>query len=340
MNVIQIVRRARQGVDAILPGGYGAAQWSTEELVDLANEAYEWMQREFRLTHKKYGLTTLNTSSAAFTRDGETYTPSTALVVSSSQTKLTLPPDFAELVRLTCTNNRSIRFFPAQMESDHWVDREQGSYLDFLSSLPTVDGQGLVFYYDIIDSRTLYIMPPFSGTTNLNLELDYIPMKRPLYWSSDGTVTITNGLTTIAGTGTRWSLDSVYTETEKQGAEIIVGPSDPESEQIRVDRDYPIVTSITDDTTATLKSPYAAPTATDSPFIMAMVPAFPREYHRFLTRLTSSLMLSKVNPDVSEKFYAKYQMQFKEQINPVIRRRQSQSSPVVEDAEEFSQGAW
>lgn len=339
MNVIQIARRARQGVDAILPGGYGASQWTTEELIDLTNEAYEWMQREFRLVHRKYGLTTINTSTPAYTRDGETYTPSTALVMSSTTPKLSLPPDFAELVRITCTNNRSIRFFPASLESDHWIDREQGSFTDSMNSLPSVDGQGLVFYYDIIDSRTLYLMPPF-GSGNLNLEIDYIPMKRPLFYSIDGTVTVTNGLATIAGVGTRWSLDSVFTEAEGQAAELIIGISDPESEQIRVDRDYPKVTSITSDTAATLKSLYAAPTATDSPFIMAMAPTLPREYHRWHSRLVSALMLSKVNPDVADKFYSRYQMQFKEQINPAIRRRQSQSSPVVEDAEEFSQGAW
>jgi hypothetical protein len=46
-------------------------------------------------------------------------------------------------------------------------------------------------------------------------------------------------------------------------------------------------------------------------------------------------MLAKVNPDVSEKYFGKFMTQFKEQINPAIRRRQSQASAVVEDADEF-----
>lgn len=337
MNVIQIMRRARQGVDAILPGGYASGQWPDEEVCDLVNEAYESMQREFRLVQKKWGLVTLNISSAAFTREGETYTPSSALVLNTAAaSRLTLPPDFAELVRITCTNNRSIRFFPANTVDEHWIDLEQGSYESTSSTPDWTEPAGLVFYYDIIDNRTLVFNPPVTGT--FNLEIDYIPMKRPLYYSSVGSVSITTATTAITGTLTRFSLDNIYASGNQQKLEIIVGVNDPQGNGIRVDRDYPEVVTVTSDTAAVLKANYGEVTVDSSPYIMAMVPTFPREYHRWLARLTSSLMLSKVNPDVSEKYFSKFMDQFKTQINPTIRRRNSQSSPIVEDSVEFGTG--
>ena len=330
MNLIQIMRRARQGVDAILPGGYASSQWSDEELADLTNEAYEGMQREFRLVRRKWNLVTLNVDTTAFTREDETYTPSTALVLGSDG-EVTLPPDFAELVRITCTNNRNVRLVPGELEMEHWQDQEQSALGDF-DNLLANEPAGLTFFYDIVGNRTLKVIPRVSGT--FNLEIDYIPMMRPLMYANAGTVSITNGLTTITGSGTALNV-GVYSAASGQRAEIIVGASDPQSNQIRVDKDYPGVATITSATAATLATAYAGTTVTSVPYILTMAPVFPREYHRWLSRLTSSLMLAKVNPDVSEKYFGKFMTQFKEQINPSIRRRQSQMSSIVEDADEF-----
>lgn len=337
INLIQIMRRARQGVDAILPGGYASVQWTDEEVADLANEAYESMQREFRLVRRKWNMVTLNVDSAAFTREDETYTPATALVVGSDG-EVTLPPDFAELVRVTCTNpssstglnHRGIRLIPSELENEHWIDVEEAAFGAFDTILQN-DPTNLTFYYDIIGNRTLRIIPRVSGS--YSLEIDYIPMLRPLVYTNAGTVAITNGLTDI--TGTTSAFNQVYSAASGQKAEIIVGASDPQSNQIRVDRDYPGVSTIASATSATLASVFAGTTVTASPYILTMAPNFPREYHRWMSRLTSSLMLAKVNPDVSDKYFAKFMTQFKEQINPAIRRRQSQASQVVEDADEF-----
>lgn len=323
------MRRARQGVDAILPGGYASSQWTDEELVDLTNEAYESMQREFRLVRRKWGMVTLNVSSAAFTREDETYDPSVELVLGTTG-QVTLPPDFAELVRVTCTSNRSIRLQPAEMEGEHWQDLEQ-SYIDNTGNLLAGEPAGQVFYYDIIGNRTLDIVPVVSSS--FDLEIDYIPMLRPLNYTNKGTVSITNGATAVTGTSS--AFNDIYSAASGQRAEIIVGASDPQSNQVNVAKDYPGVASIASATSATLGLTYAGTSVTAVPYILTMAPTFPREYHRWLARLTSSLMLAKVNPDVSEKYFTKFMTQFKEQINPTIRRRQSQASQVVEDADEF-----
>jgi hypothetical protein len=328
------MRKARQGVDALLPGGYASAQWSDEEMVDLVNEAYEGMQREFRLVHKKWGLITLNTDSAAFTREGETYTPATSLVHGTTNT-VTLPPDFAELVRIKCTSNRSIRYFPAEIEQDHWIDSDQAGWDDTTNLALAGDPAGLVFYYDVIGNRTLYFTPPTSGS--FDLEIDYIPMFRPMAYTNLGTIAITNGDTAITGTNSTFT-DGVYSSVSNQAAEIIVGASDPQSNVVSVTKDYPAVATLTSNTAAVLASNYSGTTVSAAKYILTMAPVFPREYHRWLARLASSLMLSKVNPDIAEKYFTKFTQQFQNQINPAIRRRQSQMSPVVEDADEFGLG--
>lgn len=335
MNLVQIMRKARQGVDAILPGGLASAQWTDEEMVDLVNEAYENLQREFRLVNSKWMLQTINTSTTAFFRDGETYTPSTALVLSSTNYKITLPPDFAEMVRVRCTNDRTLRFVPAQAETYHWIDEEENSY-DAVGTLVNPPTQYRTFFYDLVGNRTLYVIPVQSGT--YNLEIDYIPMKRPLYFTNRGTVSITNGTTTITGTGTTFVDDSILSESTDNAAELIVNVSDPQSNQISLAKDYPRVATITTNTAATLKANFAPATVTDVPFILTMSPALPREYHRWLCRLTSALMLSKINPEISDKYSVRYTEQFQTQINPVARRRQSQDSRITEDAEEMGLG--
>lgn len=335
MNVVQLMRRARQGVDAILPGGYASSQWTDEEVLDLVNEAYEGMLREFRLTHRKWGLVTMNTSSTSFTRDGETYDPSTSLQLQSNTTTLTFPPDFAELVRILCTDNRTVRFVPSEHETDHWIDMEQSGISDSGNAL-TGSPAGLVFYYDILNNRTLKITP-MAGTT-YNLEIDYIPMFQPLLYSNAGSVTVTNGSTTVSGTNTSWVTDNIYSSSSNQVAELMIGVADPQSNNLKVTRQYPQVSSITSDTSAVLSATWGPASVSTAPYILAMAPVLPREYHRWMARLTSSLMLSKVNPDVSEKYFGKFMEQFRSQINPAIRRRTSQASPIVEDADEFGIG--
>ena len=269
---------------------------------------------------------TLNTDSAAFTREGETYTPSTSLALAADASEITLPPDFAELSRIICTDNRSIRFFPSQSEREDWINLQQDSY-DDLGNVQ--DHNGVVYYYDFVDARTLRLNPPLGAA--IDIEIDYIPMRRPLYYSSAGVITLTNSSTTLTGTNSTWTDDGITTEAAD--AELIIGANNLQSNIIRVDKDYPRIVTVSSNTAALFRSDYSGATASGVGAILAMCPALPREYHRWISRLTSSLMLSKVNPDLADKLMARFLAQFREQINPVIRRRQSQESLAVEGAD-------
>ena len=279
---------------------------------------------------KKWGVQTLTSDSAAFTREGETYTPSSSLVTTSGQTTLSLPPDLGEIVRILCTSDTTVRFAPAQFESPYWVELEQG-YRNIDGTFPAgTSSQGFTYHYDVIAERTLAITPPLVA--GLDLSIDYTSMKRPLYYTNTGTVTIAQSGTSIIGTGTAFLSDGVFAGNAGQRAEIITGISTLASTSIRLDRDYPTVATITSDTAATLNVPWAPATVTDQSFIIAMCPMAPRVYHRWVARLTAVYMLSKVNPDLSDKYARQVMEKLASGVSPTANRRQIQESPIV-DAE-------
>lgn len=333
MNAAQLIRKARQGIDAILPGGSASAQWQDDESLAILNEAMESVHREFRLVHQKWGMVTLNYDDDAFTQEGETYTPSSELSITSSRQKVTLPPDVAEIVRITSPSHSSYRFIKADAESSRWIDLEKDS--TSVVGIP-VEPLGLTFYWDLIGYRTLFFTPVVSGT--VELEIDYIPMFRPLYYSNAGSVAVTNSSTTITGTSTTWVTDNIFSEASGQRCELIVGTNSLQSNTISLVKDYPRVASITSNTAATFKSNYGGTTTSGAPALMVMAPTLPREYHQWIARVASALMLSKINPDLSDKYHAKYMQQFRNEIQPSIRRRQSQESRVTEDSEEMGFG--
>src|SRR6266480_831818 len=336
MNIAQITRKARLGVDAILPGGTVSSQWSDEECVDIINVAYEEVYRRYRLARQKWGMVSLRQDDPAYTRDGETYNPFVSLRFTGttrySPVFVTLPPDYAEMVRILCLNNRTVRFLPSEMESYHWVDYEQRAFDLSGNSLLLNTPDGLIFHYDLAGSRTLVINPPTSGT--FDIQIDYIPLKRPLYYSVAGTVQQDGG-TNLVGTGTTWLIDNVYTESTGNAAELITvtGAATLQNTGISMIKDYPRIATITSDTTATMVS--NATIAAGTKAIVAMVPVLPRDIHRWIAEYTSALMLKKINPEMAKSFGEDILQRLEETIRPTAGRRQSQESKVTEDMEEF-----
>lgn len=316
------------GCDAIFPGGQASTLWQDDELVDLVDEANEELEMQLRLKMKKWGVQTITQATPAFTREGETYNPAVNLLTVAGDQTLSLPPDLGEIVRITCTDQTTVRFVPAEFESQYWIDMMQGSLNSdgTFTSLNTSVGQ--TYYYDIIAERTLAVTPPFASAQKLSI--DYTPMKRPLYWSSAGTVTIVNGTAALTGTNTTWLTDGIFSGASGQNAELLAGFNTLASTSVRLDRDYPIVASIQSDTAATMKVNWAAPSLNNSSFIMAMTPMAPRIYHRWIARLATVKMLSKINPDLSDKYAKQVMSQFTAGIAPTANRRQIQESPVTD----------
>lgn len=335
MNLVQIVRKARLGCDAILPGGQASSLWQDDELVDLADEANEYLELQLRLKMKKWGVQTITATTPAFTREGELYTPASNLVLPSGATSMLLPPDLGEVVRILCTSDTTARFVPAQFESQYWIELSQGSMNQDGTFTAGADTSGQTYYYDVIAERTLAITPPLP--IGITISLDYTPMKQPLFYSNTGTISIVQGTKVLNGVGTTWMTDGVFTGTSSQKAELISGISTLGDNTVRLDRNFPVVAAITSNTLATMQLDWAPASLVNQVFIMAMVPTLPRAYHRWIARLTAVLMLSKINPDLSEKYSKAVMERFASSIAPTANRRQIQESPVT-DAESLMGG--
>lgn len=331
MNLFQLIRKARLGVDAILPGNQVSSLWSDEEMVDLVNEAYEEVWRQFRLARKNWGLRTVRQSDADFTRMGETYRPSVELVISPEKPTVLLPPDCGQVARILCLSNRTVRFLPAEFVSYHWADLEQAvrdQFSNLIISLPDY----LTVYYDVVDLRTLAFVPPLSQT--LKIQVDYIPIRVPLTYSTRGTVAASG--TTLTGTGTTWVDDGVAAGESGSLCDLVVldRPFFSIGETpVSIARRYPRVARIDSNTSAVLAQ--AQTLSSGTPAALVMVPALPEDTHRWLASLVSALMLRKVNPELSKKASEEVRERFEAGVRPTAGRRQDQESTVTEDAEEF-----
>jgi hypothetical protein len=338
MNLIQIIRKARLGADAILPGSQVSSLWGDDEMADLVQEANEEINLRFQKMHVKWGLQTVSQTDSPFVRDGEIYTPATSLhiagqVGTSGPARIALPPDFGEMVRVLCISDRTVRFQPAPVEWGHWINLEQGSYgLSGVGTVPQTPS-GMTFYYDILANRTMIVIPPV--TQSYDIAIDYIPMKAPLQYTTTGTIAVTNGLTSIVGTGTKFQTDGLFSEASNQACELIVGVNDPQDSTILLRSQYPRVAQITSDTAAVLVSAWGGTTQATANFIMTMAPTVKRDYHRWIARLVTSLMLAKVSPQLSSDYSQGVFQRFTEVVEPTARIRQSQDSKVTEDAEEM-----
>ena len=327
MNIVQLIRRSRLGVDAILPGGNVSAQWTDEEMVTVANAAYDETWRMFRLARKKWGQRTMTNATPVFTMDGETYDPTVQLVIPAAtslgaQVNVLLPPDFGDLVRVTCLNQPLLRFRPAETETLYWLEREQETLIP--GAFDT-----LMYFYDIVGARTMRVVPQTS--TGLNLSIEYIPLRRPLYFSVAGTVS--QATTVLTGAGTKWLTDSIATEDTGNQAELIIGTNSPTSSIINTNKDYPRIAAIASDTIATMV--LSGTVAAGTTAIVAMAPALPRDTHRWISDYTSAFMLKKVNPELSMKYMEEVLARMEKTIQPIAVRRQLQESPVTEGIEEF-----
>jgi hypothetical protein len=313
--------------------------WGDDETLDILNEAYDEIFLRFRMARKKWGLQVVNQSDAAFTRDGETYTPSTSLLVSGAGNvapRISLPPDFGEMVRVLCTSNRTVRFLPADMESFHWVDMEQGSFSTSGSSVLPSTPDGLTFYWDVIDQRTMLVIPP--TTQSFNISIEYIPMKRPMYYTAVGTVSVATGSPTVTGISTTFQASNIFSESTNQACELILGTNIAQDSTgiVALSKDFPRVTSVDSDTQFTLKmNATASMNGANQQYILAMAPALPRIYHRWITRLASALMLTKVSPQLADQYSTAVYKRFEEFVQPTAHVRQSQESRVTEDSEEM-----
>lgn len=327
-----MIRKSRLGVDAILPGNTPSQMWADDELIELMNEARDEIDAVLRISRKNYLLQTVEYGDSAFTRAGVTYDPSVSLLIAAADSSFELPPDYAEISKLQCVDNTTVRFTPGEYNSQYWIDLEQDSKALDGTFTP---GSGIeqLYNYDVIGERTLAFVPPAG--TSMQLKLDYFPIKRQLAYTIDGTLSLAMGATTGVITGGQLVTQGIFSRASGQAAELIIGVTDLADTKIRLDREYPILDSITDDAHFTLVQAWTGATVQHSPFMIAMAPTTPLPVHRAIATLCSAKMLKKVSVDLSDRYSAAAKMSFLESIKPATTQRQSQESRQTDACEEL-----
>lgn len=329
MNLVQIIRKARLSCDAILPGNTPSKMWADDELVELVNEAQDRLDASLRLQRKGYGLQTVKYGDTAFTRNGITYTPSTSLLIAAGAVSTTLPPDFAEISRIICLDNSTVRFVPGEFNSPYWIDMDQSARSTDGTVINALGLTSQTVYYDITGQRTLQVTPPMPASAQL--QVDYYPIKQMIVYSTQGTLSIAHNATAVTIEGGTLVQDGIFTSTSGQQAELlatIVGLAD---KNVRLDRRYPLISSIDDDAHLTLVQPWPGVSLTDVAFTVAMTPTAPEPMHRTVGQLTAALMFRKISSDLAVKLSTEILSAFEATIKPSTVVRQSQDSVQTDD---------
>lgn len=211
MNLAQVIRRALLQCNVVKQDGTTPAIILEAELVAAAQECMDELFQIMKQADADWGLRTVDSrttgGTAAFTFEGETYTPTSSLRTAVSTREYTLPPDFLRMKRIVCVTNgfQYIRFDHLSVADPVFTGIETG--LDIAVGVSTPD----IFYYDVIGRRTLHFAN-WPGQI-LDLEIMY-EARQPTLWIYNGEATSVAGVTlddatvaTSAGTATRF-LDS------------------------------------------------------------------------------------------------------------------------------------
>lgn len=211
MNLAQVIRRALIDCRLVRQDGTSSALFTEAELVSVAQDCFNELNMILKQSDADWNLKTLDSrttgGSAAFTFEGETYTPTTSLRLATSTREYTLPPDFLRMKRIRAVSSdfQYIRFLHLDVDDPVFLGIESG--VDLTTGTSTPD----IFYYDIIGRRTLRF-PNWPGR-EIDIEIMYEARQPTLFIyngesSSVGSVTLDDAtFATSAGTATRF-LDS------------------------------------------------------------------------------------------------------------------------------------
>lgn len=333
MNLLQIIRKARFAVDAIRTGDVTSALWGDEEMVDLTNTAMDEAAKIIRLADSRILSKTLvstggipygsgqfgggSYSDADLVSESYTLPP-----IAAETTDYLLPPDFVRVVSIRPTDVafQAVVFRPMNAQDKYFLDQRSIPSADLISS----SNSNQTLWYTLVGPRGIRFTPTPKDAINIEMVYDF---RAPKLLYAGGSMSITNGAVALSGSGgTTW-----FTSGLRTPAELLPGITS--LSQVRIDRIYPGVASITSDSAAVMTRAWQSSTLTNSSSLLAMVPQLPEEHHAWLAEMTAALMMKKVNTDTATKMMTDLTRQLKEMVQPEITVRQIQESIPVEPFE-------
>lgn len=322
MNVLQIMRQARFEIDALRTGNVVSAMWQDEEVLKAANVAMDRTARLLRLSGSEILTKVLKstdpTGALGDKQIIEDYDPGTLMIVAGT-TDYTLPSDFVRVasIRPITGGFDGIRFRPSSIANDFYVDLQNIPS----DNLVSVNGAEQTYYYTIIGPRTIRFAP--TPRDSFDIELTYHYRQHRLLYYNTGTVTRTNGLTSVSGSGTAW-----LTAGMRSPAELLVGVTSVNG--VDMNAHYPHIQEISSDILLNLNRASTVTDGAGQAYFMAMVPVLPYEHHNWLAQMVSATLLRKVDADLSMKFQADLAQQLLEAVTPEVTLRQLQESLITE----------
>jgi hypothetical protein len=312
MNALQLIRTAHLEVDAIRADGT-IMLWTPEESLNALNIAMERAARILRLADSESLTRSLLSTGAVQEFVTEPYDPASLRLVSGT-TDYTLPPDYVSIVSIMpiTVGFDEVRFLPGKSSQRNFIDERTTPSADLMTAV----NSPVNFHYTVIGERTLRIAPTPQDSIDLELVYRYRPARLLNYTA--GTVDFTNLSTAVHGHGVTWVAAGLRTP-----AELVAGMT------VTLDRHYQRIASFTSDVDLVLSRGWAEGSK-NGLYTISMVPPLPEEHHNWLAQMTASMLLRKVNLDLSEKSKTALEAQLANEVQPEVTIRQTQESIPVE----------
>ena len=314
MNIAHIIRTALLEANVVSQNGITSALYTQAELLQWSQFAVWQIEKIIRDVRVDRYLRYLEADDSAFTWDGVTYTPATALLTANTVAgkSITLPPDFLYM-----------KYVNAAVDSDRQTYTFQGvdtgteafRYVDRISS----PAGGTTILYDIgsdgINSYLRMANPPDA----VKLQIVYVTRSRRMRLYSTGTVAVTNADTAVVGTSSLWTSERLYAPMElilnsslAAATPVIVGQTSTDDFVNPAIPAFPVLVDPTSNTALTLAATYLGTTDPATGYLLAQAPAILNDHADVVVRYLVHKILAKVRHPAAKDEYVLYKAEQKE----------------------------
>ena len=314
MNIAHTIRQALLEANVVRQNGTTSALFAQAELLNWAQFAVWQVEKVIRGTREDHYLRILGAVDSAFTWDGITYTPSTALLTANTLAgkSITLPPDFLTMKHIQAEDDPD-----RQRYTFRKIDMGSTEFqrVDTISS----PAGGTEILYDVISDDVNSYLRMANPPDAVQLQIAYIVKSRRMRLYSTGTIALTLDSADVVGTSTVWvgqrlyaPMELILNSTLADPAPVIVSQT---STADFVDPSIParpVLANPTSNTALTLAATYPLASETSTGYLLAQAPAILRNHADVVVRYLIHKILSRVRSPLAAQEYQLYKAEQKE----------------------------
>lgn len=209
MNLAYALRRALRDSVLVRPDGTTPINITETLMVSWAQDAIDQLTKLWHKSGADYNLTTRDSTDAAFTFMGETYSPS-SFQLSTTTLDYELPPDFIKMKRIRATSSSFKNFVFTAMDIDHNVFRGLNQAFE-----ADANPGGQELYYDIIGRRTIHFSHTMPQISEIEIIYEARMPKLFIYGGRTGNTAAVDStdatVTTAGGTPSEFTNEALST---------------------------------------------------------------------------------------------------------------------------------